>query len=62
MRPGTRTAEHILLAIKNDPRPSLGYKDAGVDIDAGNKLVALIGPAVKSTRRAEVLTGLGGFG
>ncbi|NNL96190.1 MAG: phosphoribosylformylglycinamidine cyclo-ligase [Xanthomonadales bacterium] len=50
------------MASKNAPRPSLGYKDAGVDIAAGNKLVDLIGPAVKSTRRDEVLTGLGGFG
>lgn len=48
--------------MKNESRPSLRYKDAGVDIDAGNSLVDLIGPAVKSTRRKEVLTGLGGFG
>lgn len=40
----------------------LSYRDAGVDIDAGNELVERIGPAVKSTMRPEVLTGLGGFG
>ena len=40
----------------------LTYKDAGVDIDAGNELVERIGDAVESTRRPEVLAGLGGFG
>ncbi len=40
----------------------LTYRDAGVDIDAGNELVRRIGPAVNRTRRAEVLAGLGGFG
>jgi len=40
----------------------LTYKDAGVDIDAGNELVARIGDAVESTRRPEMLAGLGGFG
>ncbi|MEE8339006.1 MAG: phosphoribosylformylglycinamidine cyclo-ligase, partial [Xanthomonadales bacterium] len=38
------------------------YRDAGVDIDAGNELVERIKPAVKNTMRPEVLTGLGGFG
>ena len=41
---------------------SLSYRDAGVDIDAGNEFVERIKPAVKSTLRPEVLTGLGGFG
>jgi len=40
----------------------LSYLDAGVDIDAGNELVERIKPAVKSTHRSGVLTGLGGFG
>lgn len=40
----------------------LTYKDAGVDIDAGNALVERIKPLVKQTRRPEVLAGLGGFG
>lgn len=43
-------------------KPSLSYRDAGVDIDAGNRLVDRIGPAVARTRRPEVLGGLGGFG
>jgi len=41
---------------------SLTYRDAGVDIDAGNALVERIKPAVKRTQRPEVLGGLGGFG
>jgi phosphoribosylformylglycinamidine cyclo-ligase len=40
----------------------LTYKDAGVDIDAGNSLVERIKPLVAKTRRKEVLAGLGGFG
>ena len=40
----------------------LTYKDAGVDIDAGNALVDRIKPHVARTRRPEVLAGLGGFG
>ena len=43
------------------PKP-LTYKDAGVDIDAGNALVDRIRPLVARTRRPEVLAGLGGFG
>ena len=39
----------------------LTYRDAGVDIDAGNELVRRIGPAVERTRRPELLSGLGGF-
>ncbi len=40
----------------------LSYKDAGVDIDAGNALVEKIKHVAKKTRRPEVLGGLGGFG
>lgn len=40
----------------------LTYRDAGVDIDAGNDLVDRIRPAVEATRRPEVLGGIGGFG
>ncbi|MEA3250691.1 MAG: phosphoribosylformylglycinamidine cyclo-ligase [Pseudomonadota bacterium] len=42
--------------------PSLSYKDAGVDIDAGNALVDRIKGVAKRTHRPEVLGGLGGFG
>jgi phosphoribosylformylglycinamidine cyclo-ligase len=38
------------------------YRDAGVDIDAGDELVERIKPLVARTRRAEVLAGIGGFG
>ncbi|CBL46838.1 Phosphoribosylformylglycinamidine cyclo-ligase [gamma proteobacterium HdN1] len=41
---------------------SLSYKDAGVDIDAGEALVERIKSVAKRTRRKEVLGGLGGFG
>ncbi len=43
-------------------RKSLSYRDAGVDIDAGDSLVEAIKPAVARTRRPGVLAGLGGFG
>ena len=42
--------------------PSLSYKDAGVDIDAGNALVDRIKGVSARTRRPEVMGGLGGFG
>ncbi|GEK48665.1 phosphoribosylformylglycinamidine cyclo-ligase [Bisbaumannia pacifica] len=41
---------------------SLSYKDAGVDIDAGNALVERIKGVAKRTARPEVMGGLGGFG
>jgi phosphoribosylformylglycinamidine cyclo-ligase len=41
---------------------SLSYRDAGVDIDAGDALVEAIKPIARSTQRAGVLAGLGGFG
>ena len=41
--------------------PRLTYRDAGVDIDAGNELVRRIAPAVRRTRRPELLSHLGGF-
>ena len=45
-----------------DKSPSLSYKDAGVDIDAGEALVDRIKSVVKRTKRPEVMGGLGGFG
>jgi phosphoribosylformylglycinamidine cyclo-ligase len=40
---------------------SLTYKDAGVDIDAGNALIDRIKPLARATQRPEVLGGIGGF-
>ena len=50
------------MGDQNAPRKPLSYRDAGVDIDAGNLLVERIKPAVKTTFRPGVETGLGGFG
>ena len=41
---------------------SLTYRDAGVDIDEGDRLVELIKPHARKTLRPEVLAGIGGFG
>ena len=41
---------------------SLSYRDAGVDIDAGDALVDAIKPFARRTMRPEVLAGIGGFG
>jgi phosphoribosylformylglycinamidine cyclo-ligase len=43
-------------------RAPVTYRDAGVDIDAGEELVERIKPAVKRSMRREVMGGLGGFG
>ncbi len=43
-------------------KQSLSYRDAGVDIDAGNSLIERIRPFTKATHRPGVLGGLGGFG
>jgi phosphoribosylformylglycinamidine cyclo-ligase len=45
-----------------DTSKSLTYRDAGVDIDAGDQLVENIKPYAKKTMRPEVLAGIGGFG
>lgn len=47
---------------QSSANPSLSYKDAGVDINAGNALVERIKGVAKRTRRSEVMAGLGGFG
>ncbi len=46
---------------QSEKQPGLTYRDAGVDIDAGDSLVERIKPHVKRTMRPEVLGGLGGF-
>lgn len=48
--------------MSDTKKQSLSYKDAGVDIDAGERLVDRIKSVAQRTRRPEVLTGLGGFG
>jgi phosphoribosylformylglycinamidine cyclo-ligase len=47
---------------RNAPGPSLSYRGAGVDIDAGEALIEAIKPFAKRTLRPEVLAGIGGFG
>ena len=46
----------------SDSTAPLSYRDAGVDIDAGDALVERIKPFAKRTMRPEVLAGIGGFG
>ena len=46
----------------SDRSKSLTYRDAGVDIDAGDALVENIKPFARKTMRPEVLAGIGGFG
>ena len=46
----------------SESTPSLSYRDAGVDIDAGNALVNEIKAVTRKTNRPEVLSELGGFG
>jgi len=50
------------LNSKTENQTGMSYLDAGVDIDAGNELVERIKPAVRSTQRDGVFSGLGGFG
>ena len=52
---------HLVLTMTNSLTP-LSYKDAGVDIDAGDALVERIKPLAKKTMREGVLAGIGGFG
>ncbi|VWX56285.1 phosphoribosylaminoimidazole synthetase [Burkholderiales bacterium 8X] len=48
--------------MNSSPSTPLSYKDAGVDIDAGDALVDRIKPLAKRTLREGVLAGIGGFG
>lgn len=56
------TTKATSSASDQTAKTSLSYKDAGVDIDAGDALVEKIKSVTQSTRRPEVLSGLGGFG
>jgi len=47
--------------MSHDKQPGLTYRDAGVDIDAGDELVERIKGHVRRTMRPEVMSGLGGF-
>ena len=49
------------MSQKNHPE-TLSYKDAGVDIDAGDAFIDVIKPIAKATQREGCLSGLGGFG
>jgi phosphoribosylformylglycinamidine cyclo-ligase len=48
--------------MSSNSKVSLSYRDAGVDIDAGDALVEAIKPFAKRTMREGVLAGIGGFG
>ncbi|MEZ5491744.1 MAG: phosphoribosylformylglycinamidine cyclo-ligase [Gammaproteobacteria bacterium] len=54
--------DQIKTPAQKSQAGSLSYRDAGVDIDAGNALVEKIKGITERTRRKEVLSGLGGFG
>ncbi|OWS69667.1 phosphoribosylformylglycinamidine cyclo-ligase [Polynucleobacter campilacus] len=51
-----------MTSSTNSPSNGLSYRDAGVDIDAGDDLVDRIKPLAKKTMREGVLAGIGGFG
>src|SRR6516162_5264069 len=57
-----RTATRPLKASHMTEGPAITYRDAGVDIDAGDELVERIKPLVRRAQRREVLAGIGGFG
>src|SRR6202167_6066985 len=58
----TSSARRTIPAHAMKEGSGLTYRDAGVDIDAGDELVERIKPVVKRTHRPEVLAGIGGFG
>jgi phosphoribosylformylglycinamidine cyclo-ligase len=52
----------VIVTKSDEMNTGLSYKDAGVDIDAGDALVERIKPMAKKTLREGVLAGIGGFG
>ena len=58
----TQLTRRIQTHTMTNPPTPLSYKDAGVDIDAGDALVERIKPLAKKTMREGVLAGIGGFG
>src|ERR671910_3828109 len=51
-----------IVKFQSSMSKGLSYRDAGVDIDAGDALVDAIKPFARRTMRPEVLGGIGGFG
>jgi phosphoribosylformylglycinamidine cyclo-ligase len=68
LRPARLLCRDASLAALSGPVPAskdkskVTYRDAGVDIDAGNTLVEAIGPLAAKTKRTGLLGGIGGFG
>ena len=60
IRPLLRQAQ--LYEEEGIPLTSLNYREAGVEIDAGDSLVERVKPVARRTRRPEVMAGIGGFG
>ena len=60
--PYNSTRQPTRKPIPAQDKPALTYRDAGVDIDAGEALVEAIKPLAKSTARSGGAAGLGGFG
>src|SRR5256885_763404 len=61
IRPGaTRRPARIASRLMTEG-PRLTYRDAGVDVDAGDELVERIKPLARRAARREVLAGIGGF-
>ncbi|WP_395405064.1 hypothetical protein ACHMW6_01820 [Pseudoduganella sp. UC29_106] len=56
------TASAAKYTMSQPSNVSLSYRDAGVDIDAGDALVEAIKPFAKRTMREGVMGGIGGFG
>ncbi|NOS96063.1 MAG: phosphoribosylformylglycinamidine cyclo-ligase, partial [Methylotenera sp.] len=50
------------MSANDSDKTSISYRDAGVDMEAGDALVEQIKPFAKRTMRPEVLAGIGGFG
>ena len=51
-----------MMGVSPRRQNSITYRDAGVDIDRGNRLVERIKPLARRTHRPGVVSGLGGFG
>src|SRR5438128_7701534 len=62
VKPRTLQCAPPRLKSMTSPSSPLSYREAGVDIDAGDALVEAIKPFARATLRPEVLAGIGGFG